>query len=440
MKLAKELFVVPNKDKYLVYAPFKGAVLEVNSSTIRLLQNIQKGISTEGKEEIVERLKMSGILEVAEGKPSRIRFKDNLPTDSSVTLFPTSECNLRCIYCYASAGDIHENMSLDTAKSAVNFMINRAIRKKESKVHLGFHGGGEPFYNFKLVKAISEYTIKEAGKKHLELRVSAVTNGVFDENRLEWVIQNMKRLSISLDGPKDIQDLQRPMKNGQPSFGRVMETIKSLESVKFDYGIRATITNYNVLRMVEMVHFFKENTSLKSVHFEPLFECGRCKKTQTKEPNPTTFLENLIAAKEEAAKLGVEVYYSGGRFGGVMHTFCAASGRNFYVTPEGYVSSCLEVTNDKDPKAKIFIYGKFEDGKFTLYPSQLKLLRSRIVENIPYCSDCFAKFTCSGDCLAKVYTQTRDMFDTRGNRRCEINRGILLYEINKSLNAKNEKR
>jgi uncharacterized protein len=433
MKLTKELFAIPNKEKYLLYAPTKGSVLEVNSSTIGLLQTIQGGEIPSGREEIMDRLRKKGILEEDEASKATGRSSEKSYFDASITLFPTSECNLRCIYCYASAGDIHENMSLDTAKSALDFIVDRAAKKRKKNVSLGFHGGGEPLYNFRLVRDIIEYAQKETENKHLDLRVSAATNGVFDDKKLEWVIKNMKRLSLSLDGPEDIQNLQRPMKDGSPSFGRVMETLKSLESVKFDYGIRSTITEYNVSRMVEMVHFFSENTTQKSFHFEPLFECGRCKKTAAKEPDPVVFLENMIRAKEEAEKLGVEIYYSGGKLGGAMHTFCAASGRNFYVTPQGYVSSCLEVTNDKDPRAKIFFYGKFDNGKLRIQKNRLRLLKSRVVENIPHCGDCFAKFSCCGDCLAKIHTQSGDMFDTSNNRRCEVNRGLLLHEINRKL-------
>lgn len=128
----------------------------------------------------------------------------------------------------------------------------------------------------------------------------------------------------------------------------------------------------------------------------------------------------------------MEVYYSGGRLGQAVHSFCKAAGDNFFVTVDGDVSSCLEVTDSKNPRAGTFVYGKIGDG-VEISKEKLTQLRARVVENLPYCNDCFAKYSCAGDCLAKVHAQSGDMFDTSSNRRCEINRGALLYSIENKL-------
>jgi len=190
--------------------------------------------------------------------------------------------------------------------------------------------------------------------------------------------------------------------------------------------------------MIEILDFFMANTSLKSFHFEPVFECGRCRKSDLKSPEPHLFLEKLIEVREEAAKHFIDIYYSGGRMGAINDVFCGAAGGNFFVTPEGNVSSCLEVTHKDDPRSKIFLYGSYENNHFNFNNDKLNLLKSRKVCNLDNCSDCFAKYNCAGDCLAKV-ASFGDMFDTSLDYRCDINRGALLYEINKKLSKNGKK-
>ncbi|UNC93056.1 radical SAM protein [Candidatus Contubernalis alkalaceticus] len=67
---------------------------------------------------------------------------------SYVVLWLTSDCNLRCKYCYARAGEKQTYMSFDTAKKVLGSIPN------PFKVQLS---GGEPLLNFELVRQISSY-------------------------------------------------------------------------------------------------------------------------------------------------------------------------------------------------------------------------------------------------------------------------------------------
>jgi uncharacterized protein len=439
-QLTRELFVIHYGKNFILYAPLKGAIAEANPATISLLQQIRGNHSTNHETgEICDRLLSLGILEQSplEEKVTPINnpsILDIAPT--SVTLFPTTACNLKCVYCYASGGEEAVHMNFEIAKSAIDFIIGNAIRKGSKTVNLGFHGGGEPFCNFDIVKRAVEYYKEQSKVNCLKARTSSATNGVLDPSKLEWAADNMDRLNISLDGPEDIQNLQRPTITKGKSFEAVMKSIAYLESRKKNFGLRATITRHSVDRMVEIVDFFSGIKSLDSYHIEPLFECGRCKKTEEKEPNPALFLQRLTEAREHAKTIGKEIYYSGGRLVRATRTFCGAAEGGFNVTPTGMVTSCYEVSDEKDPRAKIFIYGKYTDKHFEFYPERLARLNTRIVDNLPHCTDCFAKFCCAGDCLAKTQTKG-SMFDTSTNSRCQINRGSLLYELNNKLKRDN---
>ena len=77
-----------------------------------------------------------------------------------------------------------------------------------------------------------------------------------------------------------------------------------------------------------------------------------------------------------------------------------------------------------------FYIGKFNDKKseFVFNREKIINLRSRQVNLIYNCKDCFAKYNCSGECLAKTFANSGDMYDTTKNNRCLINRGLLIEE------------
>lgn len=72
--------------------------------------------------------------------------KDEFYNISSIILLVAQDCNLRCSYCYADEGKYHDcgRMSIETAKRAVDFLIEKS---KEEKIGICFFGG-EPLLNY----------------------------------------------------------------------------------------------------------------------------------------------------------------------------------------------------------------------------------------------------------------------------------------------------
>ncbi len=442
MQLTKELFVIPNKSNFFLYAPLKGVIMEVNRDMITLLKQIQRGRSIEGLENELTLLLEKGILVESEEQLQEPTKKKNVEPKyfpTSVTLMPTFDCNLRCIYCYAEGGEnIGGDMKQEVAKAALDLIVHNAQESGNKKIQLGFHGGGEPLLgkNMDFLKWCVGYFQEQAESRGLKPKISSATNGMISEKNLEWILTNFNHLNVSLDGPEDIQNRQRPMAGGRPSFQYVTATIARLEEKGFPYGIRATITDESVSRMSEIVEFFHVIApSLKSFHLEPLSECGRCKTSNAKAPAPLDFLKYALQAKEVADKLDISIHYSGSKLGEVHHYFCGAAGKNFFVTPDGNVTTCLEACREGDEKSRLFMIGSYNpnQGSFVFDTNKTRKLMERRVENVPYCRDCFGKYSCAGDCLAKIFTQSGDLYDPSNNLRCMINRGLLLHDIKKRL-------
>ena len=449
MEITKELFEVPYKGRTFLYAPLEGSVLEVTPGVISFLSQVKSGIDpNQINKDLTQKLLKSRIF--VENPLEQVTKKDSCscPSDTyaptSVTLLPTYNCNLRCVYCFARAGeDIGEVMAIEIAKASLDLIVNNAIKQGKKEVSLGFHGGGEPLLarNMPLLNYSLNYLKKKAEENSLKYRSSVVTNGIHSIKTIDWAVRNLDHINVSIDGPKDIQDAQRPKFYKKSSFEEVMRTINYLEKAvgrdgkKFPYGLRATITSESVRRMPEILEFFHSISGNKSFHLEPLFECGRCSTSQARSPDPQLFLEQLLLTQEKARKLGVGVYYSGGSLDKISQTFCGACGNNFFVTPNGFVTSCLEACREDDAISNVFFIGKYnpKTKEFDFNQDRIQALKKRKVENMPFCQDCFAKYNCSGDCPAKIYEQTGDLLDPSKNWRCIINQGLLIERMAEAL-------
>src|SRR5207248_3231629 len=146
--LSAETFTIPlEAGRYLMYAPLRRAAFVTNASVVNFLADLQAGFVDDAVDPdgaLREFLRRLEIVDAgAETLPVTTFSGDPEPT--SVTLFLTTACNLRCTYCYASAGDTPtKHMSLEVAKRGIDFITANAAKKGSAAFEVLYHGGGEP--------------------------------------------------------------------------------------------------------------------------------------------------------------------------------------------------------------------------------------------------------------------------------------------------------
>ena len=211
-------------------------------------------------------------------KRDKVIFCQPKPADSYIkrritdlTLNIVNSCNLRCRYCWNEAGS-YGNLTRDNKKmgekvafKAIDLLVRESRGVKDLVVD--FYGG-EPLLNFELIKNVIGYCRKIQDKKGIKFRFLLATNGVLlDKERGEYLISNGVDVAVSLDGPRKIQDRQRPFPDGAGSYDIVVNNIKSL-SKKHRRRIvgRATFTPYSD----EIVKTFK---FLRDLEFDRIEVC-----------------------------------------------------------------------------------------------------------------------------------------------------------------------
>lgn len=435
----EELFAVPcGEDRYYLYAPLRRVAVCLNRSALDSVARYRKGglpaLESEDAR-VLEQLHAAGLF-TEPFPPPPVAPGDYLFRPHEVTLFPTTRCNLRCIYCYADAGTRQVDMPWEVARKAIDFVVDNARAVGREDFIVGFHGGGEPTVNWKLVRRAALYARERAAELGLAVKIHCATNGVLSRSQRDFVVEHFTGMNISVDGPADIQDRQRPLAGGKGSSARVMQTIRHLQVAGFPFGVRVTLTAAGIHRLAEIVRFFHEQCpQLDQLHVEPVWLCGRCRTTGEHPPSEEQFIARFSEAHDLARELGLSLFYSGARLDVLTNKFCAAPGDGFSVTPEGIVTSCFEVTDPADPRAELFHYGRYdrESREFRIDARRVERLRRLCVENIPHCRDCFCKWHCAGDCLAKALPGVSPA-EHAGSPRCRLNREITRRQLDHVVN------
>jgi uncharacterized protein len=428
--ISAELFTIPLDDgKFIVYAPLRRTAFVANASLV----------------DFIARLKETGVHETADSDLRVLEFLQNLeivdggdeprpdtqftgePEPTAVTLFLTTACNLRCTYCYAAAGDTPTKfMSLEVAKRGIDFVLANAHRKGKAEIEITYHGGGEPTVHWKVLTESLNYAREVAGRLGLAVKAYSATNGVLNDLQIDWIIQNLTGLSISFDGLPVAHDKHRLTVLGQGSSSRVERTLRRLDAAAFPYGIRVTVTADQIGNLSESIRHICANFNAQRIQVEPAYQLGRWNDAPSSETE--SFIQAFRAAEFVAKGYGRSLFCSAARVGALTNHFCGVTQDSFALSPDGNVSGCYEVFSEDNPLSASFFYGRPGTGGYEFNLAVLNDLRSQSVENRTFCSGCFAKWSCAGDCYHKSLS-VNGPGEFAGSDRCHITRELTKDQI-----------
>ena len=170
------------------------------------------------------------------------RTKEYLLVPTTLHIFVVSKnCNFNCVYCQAGNLNQNENynMTKETAKRAVDIAMDSPSR------YLTFEfQGGEPLMNFETIKYIVEYSKSISNGKFIEYNLVSNLTLLTDE-MIEFFIENQVSICTSIDGNRELQNINRPYKN-KDSYNETVNKIKILKEKQIKVTDIQTTTKYSL--------------------------------------------------------------------------------------------------------------------------------------------------------------------------------------------------
>ncbi len=414
---------IPYQDKYIIYRPLRRLAFVGNSPMAELCANVYANPSFPVK---AEQQTAYDFLESVGFPEPDILFPE-APMENAAfqptvcVLFLTNVCNLRCIYCYAHGGDNRpEKLTIELAQAAIDNVCQNASEQGLDHYMLSFHGGGEPIMAWRVLQDCVAY----ARQTELPVNINLTSNGVWTENQRSWLLDHIDEISLSLDGPPEVQNRQRPRLTGRASHPAVMATVRELDRRNKSYGIRVTITDETIDQLPDIVAYLCRETGAQTLQVEPAFNHGRARKDHQALLQNERFAEMFLAGYDIAHEQGRHMYYSGARPWLLTNRFCEAFNKALIVGPDGFVTSCYEVCGRDHELAGDFIFGEMDrQGLLSINPRIRRKLLTRIEERRQLCRACFCYFHCAGDCPSKTFSPGAGSHLVHGSR-CDLNRTI----------------
>ncbi|ENZ03406.1 molybdenum cofactor biosynthesis protein A [Clostridium thermobutyricum] len=270
----------------------------------------------------------------------------------------TDKCNLRCIYCMPSDGNIffekEENLNNDEIYKIVKESAKLGIRK----VRLT---GGEPLVRKDINELIEKIYLIDGIEE-----IALTTNGMLLEERLEFLHSHgVKSLNISLDTLNE--EKFKYITRG----GDIHKVFRSIEkSLKLGIKIKintVVIEDINKNEIIDLINFTKDrDISLRFIELMPIGEGKKFKGVSNGEIMKIIEDNNLeTVILERNKKDGPAKYikikdYKGkiGFISAMSNCFCEDCNR-IRITTDGMLKKCLNWKSDINLK-KVIREGKEE--------------------------------------------------------------------------------
>ncbi|MEO0162577.1 MAG: radical SAM protein [candidate division WOR-3 bacterium] len=337
-------------------------------------------------------------------KNRKARFQD---TVLSLTLCPTMNCNFRCIYCFESPPSERSIMSEAVQERIIKFVYNRT--KDVSKIlQIGWFGG-EPLLSLPVIEKLTQELKKICTETHSKYEAYLTTNGYLMTDKIirKFEELSIKGVQVTIDGPPEIHNRYRPLKNGGETFNTVFNNLCRLvtsdiaKNLRY-VNLRINFDENNYERVGEVLDLFPSDLRPQlNVYFKSTFlPAKKWGKNDHRTESYLCFKLNAPKLTMNLSKLAIKKGYNVSRFSRFGNSyFCPADVfEHFEIDSEGKVYKCNVSMEILPPVARID-----EEGKCIFNSIQLTKWLCKDPFEDENCLNCKALPFCMGGCtLAKI--------------------------------------
>ena len=310
-----------------------------------------------------------------------------------LTINVTQICNLHCNYCAAGGdgtfGDSVARISIEKTLPQIKFFIDRLPEKVSFNVSFL---GGEPLLYAEALEMIANYIAEIAPGRPANYTV--ITNGTLLNEKNVAILARMKAtITISLDGPPEINDVMRPTKNGTSSTARIVEGLHRViaRKAEFSHLMIHGVFDSNNMQMLKAYEFYSQ-FGVDSYDFSFSVSENAPRATQEFMNEMTALAAMAFSRGGEAALRKIRVFDQ--HFVSLdsqrrTENYCGAGKSFLMIDARNRIYTCPWDVNEKSEQV----------GQGTeIDMNALEKYQQPIVE-ANKCENCWARFLCGGGCM-----------------------------------------
>jgi len=376
------------------------------------------GVSATDAEELVRELRLARAIQPAHMVHALMPAAP--PADyplQALVLNVTNQCNLACTYCYEFGADKiatpagkPKYMSLETAKSSVDFLLKSAAVREA--VHITFFGG-ETLMNFRLLRDVVLYADEAAAAAGKRITYSLTTNAtLLTDEIIAFLSDHAIGVTVSMDGPPELQDARRVYKNGKGSYAVMEPRLRKLIAGHKTRAVTARVTlSAGVTDVMRIYQHLKHDIGFHEVGFAPVTTAGEERDYALDGDAMTGVLADFEALADEWLDYALQGKMHG--FTNVSETIseliagtnkshpCGAGLGLLGVSPSGDLSPCHRFTD-----ADTHTLGHIDTG-LDQTKRESFLTKGHVASKYE-CSTCWARPMCAGGCHHEAFVRYGD--------------------------------
>jgi uncharacterized protein len=324
----------------------------------------------------------------------------------------TDRCNLRCSYCYLP--HVHEDMSIETGKAAIDATLNAAVGYGYPRVKLKY-AGGEALLRYSAVLELHQYARERSSALKLALDGVVLSNGtLLTPEMISGLKSAGLRLMISLDGLSESHDAQRVYASGRGTSQDVLRGIETALQNGLTPDISITISSRNADGLPALISWVLDHQLPFSLNFYRENDLSKTHADLALDD------EKIIAGMRAAFKVIEEKLPAQSLLASIMdranlsapHSRTCSAGNDYLVYDQsGRLSQCQMLMHKK-------VGDVHSSDPLALIRNSADSLQNLPVHQKSECSQCQWRYWCTGGC--PISTQrTSGRFDLK-SPNCHI--------------------
>lgn len=410
MKVSKYNFIKNINDINVFFNAKTCALAVVDDNFMNVLNDIKENNFKEDNydKKLIEDMKLSGcIMEDTVDEVKQIEFYRNLSKyDKSLlalTLAPTLACNFRCTYCYENHGN--KAMGEKVQDEIINFIKSEI--KNIKNLSITWYGG-EPLIAKKIIYSLSEKILALCEENKVVYTSFIITNAslLMDQDILLFKKYNIKRVQVTIDGPKDVHDSRRISCDGKSTFDLLISNVNKLINSGLEVIVRINVDKENINKIKELIFILKDRIDKYSklkIDFGKVSTLTEvCKSIEKSCFDNEEYADLLLSLTDNIINMGFDINKMN-IYPQVRYNYCCADYVNsFVIDVDGFIYKCWNHVGVEDKSC-----GHISEMEKIVSNEYLKWIQWNPLKNIK-CKECKMLPICMGGCQDLVIDKKND--------------------------------